>query len=104
MLLVAVASGATSRRGRRWRLPALRAGRAELLPICCRAKQNEQKAKSGGSMRKRQSVFGPWLVILLLAALPAPAAAQAPAVTVFEGARLITGDGNAPIEDSAFLV
>ena len=25
-------------------------------------------------------------------------------VTVFEGARLITGDGSAPIEDSAFIV
>jgi imidazolonepropionase-like amidohydrolase len=36
----------------------------------------------------------------------APAGAQAPrpAVTVFEGARLITGDGGAPIEDSAFVV
>jgi imidazolonepropionase-like amidohydrolase len=36
-----------------------------------------------------------------------PAAAQAPrppAVTVFEGARLIIGDGSAPIEDSAFIV
>ena len=30
--------------------------------------------------------------------------AQAPRVMVFEGARLITGDGTAPIEDSAFVV
>src|SRR5262249_20130516 len=30
--------------------------------------------------------------------------AQQARVTVFEGARLITGDGSAPIEDSAFLV
>jgi imidazolonepropionase-like amidohydrolase len=30
--------------------------------------------------------------------------AQAPRVTVFEGARLITGDGSAPIENSAFVV
>ncbi len=30
--------------------------------------------------------------------------AQSPAVTVFEGARLITGDGSPPIEDSAFIV
>src|SRR4051812_8353925 len=29
---------------------------------------------------------------------------QAPPVTVFEGARLIVGDGAAPIEDSAFIV
>jgi imidazolonepropionase-like amidohydrolase len=30
--------------------------------------------------------------------------APAPRVTVFEGARLIAGDGSAPIEDSAFIV
>jgi imidazolonepropionase-like amidohydrolase len=37
---------------------------------------------------------------------PAPAAEQRPAATatLFEGARLITGDGGAPIEDSAFLI
>ena len=29
---------------------------------------------------------------------------QAPGVTVFEGARLITGDGSAPIENSTFIV
>src|SRR2546428_10880668 len=29
---------------------------------------------------------------------------QATGVTVFEGARLITGDGRAPIENSAFIV
>jgi imidazolonepropionase-like amidohydrolase len=43
----------------------------------------------------------------LIVAMSPPALAQAPqapAVTVFEGARLITGDGNAPIEDSAFIV
>src|SRR5215813_13284726 len=44
------------------------------------------------------------LVVLLLVAAPSPAAAQAPTVTVFEGARLITGDGGTPIEDSAFVV
>ena len=56
-------------------------------------------------MRQRLSVYGPCLAIILLAAaLPSPVAAQAPAVTVFEGARLITGDGGAPIEDSAFIV
>ena len=32
------------------------------------------------------------------------AQAPRPAVTVFEGARLITGDGGAPIENSAFVV
>ena len=29
---------------------------------------------------------------------------QAPAVTVFEGARLIVGDGRAPIENATFVV
>jgi imidazolonepropionase-like amidohydrolase len=46
---------------------------------------------------------------LLLAALsPAPVVTQGPAtsrgVTLFEGARLIAGDGSAPVENSAFLV
>src|SRR6266545_6498206 len=55
-------------------------------------------------MSQRLSAYGPWLAFILLAALPSPAAAQAPALTVFEGARLITGDGGTPIEDSAFVV
>jgi len=33
-----------------------------------------------------------------------PLAGQAPRATLYEGARLITGDGKAPIENSAFLV
>ena len=48
----------------------------------------------------------PWM--LVVAACSSPAARQTPAathdVTVFEGARLITGDGSAPIENSAFVV
>ena len=48
----------------------------------------------------------PWMVVV--AACSSPAARQTPAathdVTVFEGARLITGDGSAPIENSAFVV
>jgi imidazolonepropionase-like amidohydrolase len=40
----------------------------------------------------------------LILAMAGAAAAQAPTVTVFEGARLITGDGSAPIENSAFVV
>ncbi len=41
----------------------------------------------------------------LILAMAGAAAAQSPAtVTVFEGARLITGDGSAPIENSAFVV
>jgi imidazolonepropionase-like amidohydrolase len=40
----------------------------------------------------------------LTLAMAGAAAAQAPTVTVFEGARLITGDGGAPIENSAIVV
>jgi len=45
--------------------------------------------------------------LFLVAACSSQVASQAPAatgVTVFEGARLIVGDGNAPIENSAFIV
>jgi imidazolonepropionase-like amidohydrolase len=42
------------------------------------------------------------VTILLLALLPL--AGQAPRVTLFEGARLIMGDGGPPIESSAFIV
>ena len=44
---------------------------------------------------------------LVVASACSPRAAdQAPpaGVTVFEGARLITGDGSAPIDNSAFIV
>ena len=41
------------------------------------------------------AVFWPW---------PVDGQARKAGVTVFEGARLITGDGSAPIENSAFLV
>src|SRR5580765_747035 len=54
----------------------------------------------------------PWLllfvpVVFVMAARSSPVATQGranTAVTVFEGARLITGDGSAPIENSAFIV
>src|SRR3989454_1645206 len=44
--------------------------------------------------------------LFFAAACPSPASGQAGTnrVTVFEGARLITGDGTAPIENSAFVV
>jgi imidazolonepropionase-like amidohydrolase len=46
-----------------------------------------------------------FLVVLFLAAVfVLNVQSQAPAVTVFEGARLIVGDGTAPIENSAFVV
>jgi imidazolonepropionase-like amidohydrolase len=40
----------------------------------------------------------------LILAMAGAGVAQAPTVTVFEGARVITGDGSAPIENSAFVV
>ena len=44
--------------------------------------------------------------VLMVASLLPAVAQQPPAVpaTLFEGARLITGDGTAPIENAAFLV
>src|SRR5712691_7837015 len=51
----------------------------------------------------RRLIFG----LLFLAAFSTSGATQAPqgtGVTVFEGARLIVGDGAAPIENSAFIV
>ncbi|HKH70819.1 MAG TPA: amidohydrolase family protein [Vicinamibacterales bacterium] len=57
---------------------------------------------------KRLTCFSSCLIVLAAAcSSPTPAAEQRPAVTnatLFEGARLITGDGGAQIEDSAFLV
>jgi imidazolonepropionase-like amidohydrolase len=54
--------------------------------------------------------YNPLLVFIVVTAAcssPTPAAEQRPAAsnaTLFEGARLITGDGSAPIENSAFLI
>src|SRR5215470_6584727 len=45
--------------------------------------------------------------LFVLAAIVATSAAmlaQTPAVTVFEGARVIIGDGRAPIENATFIV
>lgn len=44
------------------------------------------------------------IAALLLAAMAAPVRGQAPNVTLFEGARLITGDGSAPIENAVIVV
>src|SRR4030081_461899 len=45
------------------------------------------------------------LLVLAAAALSSISIlAQAPTVTVFEGARIIIGDGRAPIENAAFIV
>jgi imidazolonepropionase-like amidohydrolase len=55
----------------------------------------------------RRSLFGLLLCgLLLITNLPEPAASQGRGgtVTVFEGARLIVGDGRAPIENATFVV
>src|SRR5262249_54485988 len=55
----------------------------------------------GGYMRSAKVLFRG----LLLAILGIfPAAAQQGNAVLFEGARLIVGDGSAPVENSAFLV
>src|ERR1700676_1596573 len=60
-------------------------------------------------MRRAKNFLYPLLVAGLVWAAGGSSAVRSqasgpPAVTVFEGARLITGDGSAPIEDSAFMV
>ncbi|HEY4405012.1 MAG TPA: amidohydrolase family protein [Xanthobacteraceae bacterium] len=56
-------------------------------------------------MRRAKSVLYPLLAVCLTWAAGGPSAVQSQtAVTVYEGARLITGDGSAPIESSAFTV
>jgi imidazolonepropionase-like amidohydrolase len=56
-------------------------------------------------MLSRRSFLKRSTAAALLGAGTAPGRGQAPApVTLFEGARLITGDGAAPIENSAFII
>src|SRR6202790_3393084 len=60
-------------------------------------------------MRRAKNFLYPLLVAGLVWAAGGPSAVRGQAtgpagVTVYEGARLITGDGSAPIESSAFLV
>ena len=58
-----------------------------------------------GLMRVKRAIAG---CLLAAATWSTPAAAQVPAapgpVIVFEGARLIAGDGGVPLERSAFVV
>jgi imidazolonepropionase-like amidohydrolase len=59
----------------------------------------------GGVMTKRVGLI--LTGVIVVAAYSTPGAGQAPqtaGATVYEGARLIVGDGSAPIEDSAFVV
>src|SRR5262245_42280573 len=68
------------------------------------APETRQPADWGDFMRRQVSSCAYTLAVALfaIAAIRSPAAAQI--VTVFEGARLITGDGGTPIDDSAFVV
>src|SRR5215471_9468804 len=72
-----------------------------LLPILIQFRRLE------GPMRAMLSKLQPGLLSLaMFAVLPTAASAQTPAtgVTVFEGARVIVGDGRAPIENASFVV
>ena len=54
---------------------------------------------------RRLSWFVPSVAVIAAAwSATAPAQTPASAVTVFEGARLITGDGRAPLENASFVV
>ena len=58
-------------------------------------------------LKSRIILFFTILAICLAAIISTPLASQtprAPRTTLFEGARLILGDGHAPIESSAFIV
>ena len=54
-------------------------------------------------LTKRMSVVLS-LGAVLMAGCTGPEVGSEAAVTVFEGARLIVGDGSAPIEDAVFVV
>src|SRR5262245_33406762 len=51
-----------------------------------------------------KNIFALASLLFLASCTPATHGQSGATATVFEGARLITGDGSAPIEDSAFLV
>src|SRR5688572_21215042 len=42
--------------------------------------------------------------LLVITGASSTATAQTPGVTIYEGARIIVGDGSAPIENGAFVV
>src|ERR1700680_843409 len=101
----------SSRHQNRW-LPRLR-----LAASHCRSHSNawyswffsNQVISKGGFMRrvKQTSSYAAVVACLFLVVTwPGRAGGQTgtTGVTVFEGARLITGDGGAPIENSAFIV
>src|SRR5262245_49401032 len=61
--------------------------------------------REAAMLRFNKALFkGSFIAAAALVALAAPSLAQTQNVTAFEGARLITGDGGTPIEDSVFVV
>src|SRR5438105_250196 len=70
-------------------------------PRC--TKLNSNRAASASHGRTSMKRLYRLLVLSFIIFLPLPSAAQQ-ATTLYEGARLIVGDGSAPIENSAFLV
>ena len=69
-------------------------------------RQTDQPA-SGVPMRRMSIVVLSGLILFIAACAAPPESPPPPATasaTVFEGARLITGDEAPPIEDSAFVV
>src|SRR5688500_6729320 len=71
--------------------------------------KNTRRSLSSELMRQRKLLFAGWL--LMTTACSTAAAVQGPdgpakatPIHLFEGARLISGDGSTPIEDSAFIV
>src|SRR5256885_12090158 len=61
------------------------------------------RKRQGNTMLRQTIVFG-GLVVLAGAYSVQPVKTQASRIVLYEGARLISGDGRAPIDDSAFLV
>src|ERR1700747_2387443 len=59
------------------------------------AEEGPMRTVNVGGLAAALSVLGGWAV---------PASARAPAVTAFEGARIIVGDGSAPIENGTLVV
>ena len=63
-----------------------------------------RRAKSQSHITVAMSAVLSLGAVLMMAGCTGPEAGSEAAVTVFEGARLIVGDGSAPIEDAVFVV
>src|SRR5438477_2482370 len=74
--------------------------------VGCRPNQNDLEEASMYRAKRLSSRLILAACLLLAAGSASPVQSQTPAstATLFEGARLITGDGSTPIENSAFVV